>query len=325
MTEHPICWRHQQVRLGQNQAVNVQIFSKPNDGISSSISRSVTPITPMQLREELETYQPMKLQWSFPITSMTSSNRDSDVETLSVHWKQLCEEARPCCTKSLTRLSLTIPSNQSCHPFVLDFLRNVSIPQLTNLELADNFACYDETLNAIATHLPLLEILSLRNRGDLPVTRAFCEAFASTIRSSPYIRQLYLSGVEFACESDWQILREAMRDSATLEEVSFYRLSIAGTITKDDYFSKQVAFDSRFLENRAIALHLGNTLKLAAPYTVQQRLQALLHVRSEKDESQKTALDTAADMIENLASVADRIDFGYAFLRNIVDPAQWAQ
>lgn len=317
--ERSICWRQQLVSLGGDRAVNMYTFSKVKENGSSSIFRSRTPLSTFaEFRKEFELYPPIKLQWSFPpAASMSSPRNDDDLTT----WTRLCESVGSSLadSESLSRLSLTLPTNDKGRPFALEFFNKTTLPHLKHLELADSFSCYENTLNAIADKLPRVEVLSLRNTGEAPVTHAVVKALARMIRSSPHIRQFFLCGLQFHCHGDWLLLLEALRDSTTLESVSTCRLSITDAGTNEDYFTNELAkYESKFRENKACTVYLESTVHLLAPHTAQQRLRALLHLRK------VASLAIPTTQIAALASVADRIDFGYEFLRHQVDPTQWA-
>lgn len=309
--------------LGQRRAVNVYVFSEENNGDnnSSSVFRSPRPLTSTELRADLELHPPVKLQWSFPPGVSEPSTGDADDLT---HWTRLCDEVGSVPTESLTRLSLTLPKNEKGLRFVMELLRNMPMPHVKQLELADNFSCYEETLNEIHIKLPLLEVLWLRNTAFASVSNAFSKFLASYIRSSQLMRKFSLAGVQFPCQADFQFVLEALLDSPTLEDVSFYHLTVGSSgntsTIKDDFFTEKLA-EEKFIfhENHLCTRYLAKILKLSAPYTVLQRLQVLLRMRRAR-----IAASPATTMIDSLASVSDRVDFGYEFLRHHVDPAIWA-
>jgi hypothetical protein len=350
-------------RLGDcnHYDIRMQLLSRQNqnlrkDGCGRSdfdmYRAATTSLTVPELCMELEQYQPFKLIWMFPSYDHLSS--DVDIQSISLDWQEVCHSVKATPPlRSLTRLSLSVPHNHLCIPFVSEFLQNISFPNVELLELSDNFSPvsqWDSTLKVIATTLPQVQILALRNTAlhHLPmVSSAFCIALADLIRSSSCLHDFYLVGIQFASEEDWVIVREALRNSTSIQNVSLSQLSIAAVAIADasidhtmkyddEYFSQQVEAGSRFMERRACTQFLLNVMNIPEPHTMQEQLQALLHVRGHYRSIPTTVSSGTAtpiegsyayeiiQMIEPLHSVADYIDFGYEFLRHFVDPSGWA-
>jgi hypothetical protein len=374
----PLLWRHFSMSLGRlsvgtQYEARVQLLSRQNrtdvdendsrgsgsgPGSSDSsveIFRATTSLTVPALCTELEQHQPFKLIWTFPSYDHLNANV-IDIQSISLDWQKVChgvKESFP--LRSVSRLSLSMPNNHHCIPFASEFFQNISFPNVEILELSDNFSpgsLYDTTLQVIATTLPQVQVLALRNtavRHSPMVSSAFCIALADLIRSSSCLRDFYLVGIQFPSEKDWVIVREALRNSTSIQNASLSQLGIAAvaiadasidhTTTKynDEYFTQQVEAGSRFMERRACTQFLLNVMNIPEPHTMQQKLQALLHVRGHYRSMRTTVSNGTpsriddgheykiAPMIERLASIGDCVDFGYEFLRQFVDPSIWAR
>jgi hypothetical protein len=362
-------WRHFSMSLGRlsvgkHYEARVQLLSRKscpdveNDNASSpgssgttvDIFRATTSLTVPALCTELEQHQPFKLIWTFPSYDHLSLDV-VDIQSISLEWQEVCHGVRESSPLlSLTRLSLTVPHDHHCIPFASEFLQNISLPNVELLELSDNFAPVshsDKTLQVIASTLQQLQVLALRNTAlyhSPMVSSAFCVALADLIRSSSCLRDFYLVGIQFPSEKDWVMVREALRNSTSIQNVSLSQLGIAIADTRidhtmkynDDYLTQQVEAGSRFMERRACTHFLLNEMNIPEPHTMQHQLRALLHVRGHYRSMRTTfsngtaALidddheDETAQMIERLASIADCVDFGYEFLRQFVDPSIWA-
>lgn len=301
-----------------------------SDDSCIDIFHGTSSLTVAELRRELQQYQPFKIRWTFP--SFDHQTVMYDAQAIALHWQKVSQEMKDFPPlESVASLSLSMPSNRNCLPFAFNFLQNASLPNLKILELSDNFSDpnqYTRIFQRIVRAMPKVEILALRNtamRESRKVSSAYCTGLASLIQSSSCLSEIYIIGIEFPSVEDWIHVREAMRNSVSIINVSVNQLSIANTSlihdmkVDDEFFNREVDNEPKYTENRICTQYLTNTLKLASPFTMRQRLEAVMHVRGYH--TLKTNERVEMKLTEQLASVSDRVDFSFEFIRHFVDPS----
>jgi hypothetical protein len=344
-----LIWRQLPMVLGHenndgiNYVTRIQLLSRNqrtdshtrsgSEGSCIDIFHGTSSLTGAELRRELMQYQPFKFRWTFP-----SFNHQTDVydaQAIAMRWHAVSQEMKDFPTSlSVTSLSLSMPGNRHCIPFANDVLQNMSLPNVKILELSDNFSDpnqYVKVFQRIACAMSKVEVLALRNtavRQSPMVSSAFCTALAHLIQSSTCLREIYIIGIEFPSLDDWTCVREAMRSSVSISHVFVSQLSISHISfihdikVDEEFFNQEVDNESKYLENRLCTQYLTNAMKVAAPFTMQQRLEAIMHVRGHH----KLHLDSNNELsevqrTEQLASVSDRVDLSFEFIRHFVDPS----
>jgi hypothetical protein len=317
--------------LSRNQRTDSQRRSGIEDSCID-IFHGVSSLTVAELRRELKQHQPFKIRWAFP--SLDHQTNFYDAQAIAVHWQKVSQEMKDFSPLlSVSSLSLSMPSNRDCIPFAFDFFLNMSLPNSKILELSDNFSDpnqYSEIFQRIAHTMPKVEVLALRNtavRESPMVSSTFCTALAHLIQSS-CLSEIHIIGIEFPSVEDWIYVREVLRISVTITNISVSQLSIANTPFINDikvdekFFNREVDNEPKYTENRLCTQYLTNTLKLVTPFTMQQRLEALMHVRGHRRPDMLDPDNERSEMklTEQLASVADRVDFCFEFMRHFVDP-----
>ena len=311
--------------------------TRSSGSVDSSIDifHGTTSLSVSELERELTKYQPFKIRWMFP-----SFDHNTDVyeeQSIALHWQKVTRELKAVSPLlSVSSLSLSMPNNRHCISFASDFLKNVSLPNLKTLELADNFSDpnqYSSVFQKMSQDMPQIEVLAIRNtsmRQSPKVSTSFCTNLASLIRSSSSLREIYIIGIEFSSVDDWTRVSEALTNSVSITNVSVGHLSITNTpmIGKikcdNEFFTREVEHNERYMENRLCTQYLANTLKLASPYTMLQRLEALMHVRGYQKQPDRLDSDQKSygiQMTDKLAIISDRIDSSFDFIRHVIDPS----
>jgi len=302
---------YKKVQLGENvPPVNLNMFSSKEDILGRHESHGS-----LLSKEDLQYYAPEALNWSF--------KSHHQVETDTSAWEQVCTTVGEQCPK-LARVNFTIPSNENSIPITKIFLENAYTEHVKTFTLADNCGNYTETLQTMTTNLPNLEILSLRNAGNLQhVTTHFCRALAALIRSLPNLRQVHLLKLSFPSNDEWMLVKQALCERPMLEDVRFHDLKVmVGPVACD--ISERASSDANFQAIRACSRYLVDEMKVApSQITVHQRLQAHLRLQYKGTGGKMDGSDTA-DTVKALTTVVERVDFAYELLRNEVDPATWA-
>lgn len=189
--------------------------------------------------------------------------------------------------------------------------------QLKELVVQDGIYGYTETFQN--AKMAKLEKMVLRDVSfGYPVDAEWSEALASLIRTAP-LRNFELSNVLFESQACWDVVFQALMEKEELEDIKLYRLK---SLEDLEDFAPSASEHPLIVEKRNVAKYLSE--HYSYPYSMSQRLQALLHVRTDGSVELMKARCSETDCNNALALLNDKMDYCFQFLRHEADPTTWA-
>jgi len=217
-------------------------------------------------------------------------------------------------------------------------------PNVKEVTVQDGLYGYVDTFPIMAKGLPQLQNLILKDvsYGKAPLDRRWCESLADLVRKLPNLRSIQLWGATFESRQDWDdVIVDAIKDNLSVEQVDLHRLRTLQDRITD--FSMEAIEHPVFQEKRAVVKYLeekgyvgGNKKENTQdrdgggcgfrrrPYTLSERLEAFLHVRSQGlCGIEKARQVSAASFAKVVSTVSDQMDCCFQLLRYEADPGLW--